>query len=113
MEFDRKAIEVYKILNNLHNSKTPHIIEHDIQGKYSIGVDTFNTKSYCNDLYNSLKEFYFDEVLGNKTEIVEFDTTDEMYEILCKKSDERGITIDEYVVEILTDYMESDTCKGE
>lgn len=109
MKFQRKAIELAKMIKRLHLSRTPFVIAHGIDGGYDIGLDIYNFKTYPNGmgLYDAMKDFYFVEELGiDNSENIVFDLDEDVLEFLYEKADKQNKLVDEIIIEVLEDIME-------
>jgi hypothetical protein len=92
-----------QINKNLTIAKTNESDEYVVYAAFFSEVIDARLKS---SPYEAMKEYYFRYHLKMNTEEIELDIAPELFSKLEIMSDELGITIDEVVNQILTDFMD-------
>jgi hypothetical protein len=110
MDFKLQAVEVSKMLKRLNQAEIDFSIHCTKNGIFEI-VSEDEEVYVCGErkesLYDVLKDFYFQVILGQiDTEMIDISLDDDVYQSLIDEANKRNMIIDELAIELLSDYID-------
>ena len=99
---ERKWIEFGKMWEKManHNDFSFGVTFHPVRYKHE-GID------YNKTPYDTLKQIYFEKYLGIlDSEVLELDVETEVLELLYQLADKKDISVDELIIEIVSNFIE-------
>ncbi len=106
MDKYRETIEIQKIINKFNENGYYVSVIHE-PGEFNRVCFPYEYEYiiHKNEIYDFLKEKYFEIIKNGKTETISFDLNPETLDNIYKKADESGKLIDEVIEETLELYL--------